>query len=353
MPSYKRLNAARRADRRTLERLLILRQALKDEIPARTQSRTLLLASWNIRDFDKPGYGYRLDESFYYIAEIISAFDMVAIQEIYRDLTALNKLMEILGGHWKYVFSDASEGRRGNNERIAYVYDSSKVQFGGLAGELVIPPIEKRFRDADGNLRTELHPVSQVWRTPLICGFQAGWARFMLCNVHIQWGENTADAEGRRQEIEHIAQFLKKRTEDPTAWARKLILLGDFNIFSRKDATYKVLEEAGFRCPEQFKEEYTNVARNKQYDQILLREREDRFEVLDGGSFNFFDTVFRDADESIYRPYMVKAKDGTAYRSFEAWRTFQMSDHLPLWVELQIDYADEFLSDKLKVDDTP
>ncbi|MBR9920225.1 MAG: endonuclease/exonuclease/phosphatase family protein [Bacteroidetes bacterium] len=348
MPFYKRLNPKRLADKRTLERLIILRKKLRDQIPARTQSRTLLLGSWNIRDFDKPGYGARLDESFYYIAEIIAAFDLVAIQEIYRDLTALNKLMEILGGNWKYIFSDASEGRQGNDERIAYVYDSSKVRFGGLAGELVIPPIEKRVKQEDGSTRVVVEPVGQVWRTPLICGFQAGWARFMLCNVHVQWGDSSAEAPGRKKEIEHIAEFLKKRTEDPTAWARKLILLGDFNIFNRKDSTYEVLEKAGFRCPDAFKEVYSNVARTKQYDQMLLRERKDRFEVLSGGTFDFFDTVFLDEDEDTYKPYMVKKSDGSLYRSYSQWRTFQMSDHLPLWLELQIDYADEYLESKLK-----
>ncbi|MCB0706508.1 MAG: endonuclease/exonuclease/phosphatase family protein [Saprospiraceae bacterium] len=347
MPLYKNLNPKRRADKRTLERLLILREKLRNQIPARSQSKTLLLASWNIRDFDKPGFGARLDESLYYIAEIISCFDIVAVQEIYRDLAALNKLMEILGDNWKYVFSDAAEGRQGNQERIAFVYDSQKVRFGGLAGELVIPPLERKVKDEQGNTTTVLEHLGQIWRTPLICGFQAGWARFMLCNVHIQWGDSSADAPGRIREIEHIAKFLKKRSEDPTAWARKLILLGDFNIFSRKDSTYQVLEKAGFRCPEEFKEVYTNVARTKQYDQILLRERKDRFEVLSGGTFDFFETVFRDDDEETYKPYMVKKGDGSMYRSYSQWRTFQMSDHLPLWLELQIDYADEYLKTKL------
>jgi hypothetical protein len=31
----------------------------------------------------------------------------------------------------------------------------------------------------------------------------------------------------------------------------------------------------------------------------------------------------------------------TYFKSF--WRTFQMSDHLPMWVDLQIDYAQEYL----------
>jgi hypothetical protein len=29
------------------------------------------------------------------------------------------------------------------------------------------------------------------------------------------------------------------------------------------------------------------------------------------------------------------------------WRTFQMSDHLPMWVELKIDYSDDYLARKL------
>ena len=39
-------------------------------------------------------------------------------------------------------------------------------------------------------------------------------------------------------------------------------------------------------------------------------------------------------------------KDKTAYYT-TYWRTYQMSDHLPMWVELKIDYSDQFLQDKL------
>ncbi len=337
-----------------MEKLLLLRQELKEQIPERTLSRTLLVATWNIRDFDKSSYGERLSESYYYMAEIINAFDIVAIQEVYRDLTGLNKLMSILGGHWKYVFSDTTEGTRGNDERIAYVYDSRKAKFGGLAGELVLPPIATRVTGEDGKKKTVYTPVNQVWRSPLICGFQAGWAKFMLSSVHIQWGGSEADAEGRVQEIEHVAKFLKDRTEDETAWARKLILLGDFNIFSTEDKTYKALMDQGFRCPEPVFNTITNMGKKKRtYDQILLRERENRFEVLDGGTFKFFDYVFKDDEEDIYRPFMLKKKKKETdpdvfYKSYKQWRTHQISDHLPLWIEVKIDYTDEYLGDKLK-----
>lgn len=350
MPFYQDLQ--KKSDARTVQKILKLRQALKKEIPKRTLSETLLLATWNIRDFDKSSYGIRLKESYYYMAEIIASFDIVAIQEVYKNLDALNRLMSILGGHWKYVFSDVTEGRRGNEERIAYVYDSRKIRFGGLAGELVLPPVQEKIINAKGKSEIVYRPANQIWRTPLICGFQAGWAKFMLSSVHIQWGSSTANSKERVAEIEQVAKFLKKRTEDPTAWARKLILLGDFNIFSTDDDTYKALEKYGFECPEHIRDAITNIAKKKRtYDQILVREREDRFEIKDGGTFKFFDYVFQEDEEDFYRPMMKKAKKKPSdpdkfYRSFKSWRTHQMSDHLPLWVELQIDYADEYLEDK-------
>ena len=339
MPSYKNLDSSTPSGQRTINKLLALRERLKTEIPQRTLSETLLLASWNIRDFDKPSYGYRIDEAYYYLAEIIAAFDIVAVQEIYKDLTALNRLIRILGPEWDFVFSDVTEGRKGNSERIAFIYDKRKIRFGGLAGELVIPPSTNR----DGTVS----PPPQFWRTPLICGFQAGWAKFMIANVHILYGSGGAESPERIQELEAVAKFLHKRTEDETAWARKLFLLGDFNIFSREDHTYEILTDAGFICPIPLLEEFTNIARDKQYDQILLRERENSLEVMNGGTFSYFETVFTDEEEDIYHQYMMKPQKEEFYKSYKAWRTHQMSDHLPLWVEVRIDYADEFLQKKL------
>ena len=79
MPFYRDLKPKENEDdKRTVERLLLLREQL-NEIPARTLKDTLLLATWNIRDFDAPDYGERLDEAIYYMAEIIDRFDLIAI----------------------------------------------------------------------------------------------------------------------------------------------------------------------------------------------------------------------------------------------------------------------------------
>lgn len=349
MPFYRALDPKNDDDKRTVERLLLLRKQL-EEIPERSQKDTLLLATWNIRDFDTEDYGKRLDESIYYMAEIIDRFDLVAIQEVNKDLTGLKRLMNILGGYWDAIFTDTTLGPRGNQERMAFLYDKRKVNFGGLAGELVLP------EDKEEELK-----ITQLARTPFICGFTSGWSKFMLATVHIYYGPQEAEPPERIEEIRQVSQRLKERTEDEDAWARNLILLGDFNIYKPENKTFQEIVKAGFQIPEELQKLPANVKQDRHYDQIAFMTRKDSLEWTGkAGVFNYYKTVFRDTpeDKAIYMKHMTeyeKTKEGkprteeskaTYYQTY--WRTHQMSDHLPMWVELKIDYSDEYLSSKLK-----
>ncbi|MCB0522335.1 MAG: endonuclease/exonuclease/phosphatase family protein [Lewinellaceae bacterium] len=353
MPLYKNLDPATPAGKRTIERLLQLRQQLNTEIPEKSAEKTLLLATWNIREFDSPAYGDRIPEAFHYIAEIVARFDLIAIQEVRQDLKALNQLMDLLGEHWDCVFSDVTEGTQGNGERTAFVFDKRKIQAGGLAGQLVLPPIETK--DAQG--KTIYQPVNQIVRTPLVVGFKIGWSDFILTTVHIIYGEDMANSPARIEEIRQVAQALKRRSEDPFEWSRNLILLGDFNIFDTSDETLKVITDAGFVIPPELQQLPSNALQNKFYDQIAFKIRPDRFGTTGkAGVFNYYKTVFTPQDESTYAPDMGKAYlttgDGKQRQNpslyyLNYWRTFQMSDHLPMWVELKVDYSDEYLERKL------
>jgi len=58
-------------------RLLSLRHRLQKQIPQRNAQSSVLIATWNIREFGADAkFGTRLDESLLYIAEIISHFDL-------------------------------------------------------------------------------------------------------------------------------------------------------------------------------------------------------------------------------------------------------------------------------------
>ena len=61
------------------------------------------------------------------------------------------------------------------------------------------------------------------------------------------------------------------------------------------------------------------------------------------GVFNFFDVVYRKDEEATYKEFMNKPGSDEFYASYLSWRTHQMSDHLPMWVELHIDFTDEYL----------
>ena len=79
----------------------------------------MLLATWNVREFDSAKYGRRADELLLYMAEIIDCFDVVAGQVVWEDLSALDRLTNFLGSWWRYLVTGVTEGRRGNLERTA------------------------------------------------------------------------------------------------------------------------------------------------------------------------------------------------------------------------------------------
>ena len=255
--------------RRIVGRLLALQNQLMAEGPPPKKRNTMLMATWNIREFDSPAYGDRQEEAYYYIAEIMSHFDLIAVQEVRENLEALYEVIKILGdGWWDFIVTDVTEGKPGNRERMAFVYDKRKVKFGGVAGEVVIPPKASRA----GGQKTVYTPSDQLVRTPFLCGFRAGWAKFMLCTVHVLYGKSTKDDPRRVKEIELIAQFLAKRAGEDSTWSENIILLGDFNIFSPQDVTMKAILDAGFVIPEALREvPASNVGKRKRnYDQIAV-----------------------------------------------------------------------------------
>jgi len=345
MPYYKPLKEIddKVLQKRIIDKILLLRKNLEEQIPQKSVSETLLLATWNIREF---GMGNRIPESFHYIAEIISRFDIVAIQEVAEDLRALEKVIELLGGNWDYIVTDSTAGGAGGGERMAFLYDRSKLFFKNLAGEIVLP--EKG--QIQGNL--------QFARTPFCVAFQAGWFKFNLTTVHIYYGAESGEKFQRRvDEIDFIASFLSKRSkqEDLT-----YILLGDFNIVDPTDKTMQALERNKFFIPDEIKKKPSDIGGTKHYDQIAFKVKQGEdmqiFSKKDqkAGTFKYFDYVFTKDELAVYRSeFDKKNTENKTEKQIESyylskWRTFQMSDHLPLWVELKIDFSNEYLMSVVK-----
>jgi hypothetical protein len=380
MPFYKgvldQLIAAGHADeaREVAGRLLSLRRRLEKQIPQRNALSSVLIATWNIREFGADAkFGTRLDESLLYIAEIISHFDLVAIQEVHQNLGNLQELMRLLGGWWDYLVTDVTLGTSGNSERIAFVYDGRKVRFDHLAGELALPPVKGE-------------PVVQPARSPFICAFKAGWRRISLCSVHIFFGTSTPGDPRRVEEIRAVSAALARRNDNRQNVAdgepESVVLLGDFNIFdSGTDATAEALRSNHFIVPAALQvkparrivadpdgdqaetppavdRQATNLGRNRHFDQIAFHDPKSRLKASKGGVFDFQQVIYGPEDASQYLGAMARS----APRKFDAvsgdakaldkfyrqWRTFQLSDHLPLWVELKTDFADNYLASVMR-----
>jgi len=337
MPYYYPLKRMSKVERlRTTENLLDLRSQLDREIPQKTATNTLLLATWNIRKFADN----RLLESLYYIAEIINRFDLIAVQEVSANMKGLEKLMSLLHSNWDYLVTDSTDGTAGGGERMAFLYDRSKIKFKNLAGEIVLP-LNKLI---DGQL--------QFARTPYCVAFQAGWFKFVLTTVHIFYGSTSAaDKKKREKEIDTLTSLLSKRAKNEDA---SYILLGDFNIPNVKDDTMKSLEKYGFSVPSAIKEHPTDLGATKHYDQIAFNLKlDDKMIVFSeneqkAGAFNFAKTVYTKENMDCYTKYFLNEIEGKSEQEIEkyfltSWRTYQMSDHLPLWVELKIDFSNQYL----------
>ncbi len=215
MPFYQAIDGTTQVGKRTIDGCLRLRDALESEISNKTLDSTLLLASWNIREFGGTKSNGRELESLVYIAEIMSRFDLIAVQEVRSDLDHLDQLMRIPGGWWKYLVSDVTIGRSGNNERTAFIYDSRKLSFGGLAGELV-PEAKK----VNGLLESD----EAFSRSPFLAGFRAGWFKFTICSMHMYYGTDSADVPQRAKDAEFAAKLLKLRMKQKDRWAYNAIL---------------------------------------------------------------------------------------------------------------------------------
>ncbi|MCB9267676.1 MAG: endonuclease/exonuclease/phosphatase family protein [Lewinellaceae bacterium] len=332
---------------RCIRRLLELRQYLQEHIAVKRNDKNLLIASWNIKEFGQ--LQERLPESYFYIAEIISNFDLIAIQEVKNSLRDLQVVMRLLGDEWGYLINDITEGAAGNSERFAYIFDKRRVEFSGLAGEIVLW----------GEL-TDASTLKQLKRTPYITGFTAGWKSFAIINVHLNPNNNREDREIRRLEIQALVRVLEEKLRRNRLWTENLLLMGDFNLYSNNEEMLKILYDFGFEEQVALKDKPTNVSGTQSYDKIFFLENK-YFTVPDegkGGVLKFFDAIYRESDYAQYKTYMLAHKDDPstldreeAFQTYfeRYWRRYQMSDHYPVWMEMLIDSSDEFLKEKLSV----
>jgi endonuclease/exonuclease/phosphatase family metal-dependent hydrolase len=280
-------------------------------IPAR-DAEHVLLATWNIANL---GVQERRDKDFDLIGEILGWFDIVALQEVNDDSSHLRELLERLPPEYRALLSAPA----GNRERLAFIYDATRLQPGLKIGSLTIPDTELQ--------RVELPGVDWDFkgfnRHPYVASFHVDDTIFLLVNVHSVWA--SSDPIGRRQlETFAIAKWADERHESDYAYTHNILPLGDFNLprMEEGDEIYDALTSRGLELPPySTKIGGSNLDGDKQYDQIAFFPGQVTFE--NRGVFDFDQAVFRE----IWDP------DSSTY-FFQNVRYF-ISDHRPLWAQFR------------------
>jgi hypothetical protein len=303
--------------------LLALRKRIAGaQIPASKLDETINVAIWNIREFGKKR---RTDAAIHYLAEILGQFDLIAIVELRDDLTDLTRVLPILGPSWDVVYSDWNEDGGGNNERTAFLFDGRAVVFNGLAAEVDAP------REKQGQ---EYLAKTSFWRAPYMCSFRAGNFDFVAIATHSRWGDSI---EGRKAELQMLADWIKVRFTDACVEDKDLIVMGDFNTPKIGDDLFNALTSCGLQVPEKLVNlksgdqviPGSNLAKDARYDQILhLPTMKDRFTNF-AGTLDFFGS---DANIKTLFP----DKDYTRLQF-----SYQLSDHFPIWLQIKTDIDGE------------
>jgi hypothetical protein len=292
------------------------------KIPPSKLDETINVAVWNIREFGKKR---RTEAAIHYIAEVLGQFDLVALVELRDDLTDLGRVLPILGPSWDIVYSDWIGDCGGNNERAAFLFDSRAVTFNGLAAEVDAPRDKKA---------TEFLSGQSFWRAPYMCSFRAGNFDFIAIATHTRWGDSI---EGRRAELQMLADWIDNRFRNKFVEDHDLVVMGDFNTPGMSDSLLQALTSRGLQVPDALLQLKagdqviggSNLSRNARYDQILhLPTAKERFGNV-GGVVDFFGS---DAHIKDLFP------DGNLTREKFS---FQISDHLPVWVQIKTDIDGE------------
>jgi len=298
------------------------RRIAAHKLPESSLDSTLKIATWNIREFGNPARP-RLDKSLHYIAEILGQFDLIGVVELRDNVREMATVLRYLGPYWDIIYSDYIEDDGGNRERVGYVFDRRACVFTGLAGNANEPRKKKGV---------EYLPEGSWWRKPFMASFRAGNFDFIALTTHVRWGDTAAN---RVQELAMLANYVNARTVQDSAIDRDVIVMGDFNIPSLKSPLYKAVVQRGLEMPAALAGiTGSNLGKNMRYDQILHNPVYTKSLTDQGGVLDFIGKG--------WGPLYPEAKN-----AFDQDFTYQLSDHLPLWLLVDTDTDSEQLDEIL------
>ncbi|KVV14352.1 endonuclease/exonuclease/phosphatase family protein [Flavobacterium sp. TAB 87] len=243
------------------------------------------LVSWNIENIGKS----KSDQEISFIANTISDFDLVAIQEVvagFGGTQAIARLADELnrgGTKWNYIVSDPTSSSAYKTERYAFLWKNTTIK---LVGK---PWLEEKY-----NL--------EIDREPFYATFQYKKKQFTVVNFH---------AITKNKQPEREIKFFKFLPfQYPTL---NLIFVGDFNC-PQSHTVFNPLNKMGYKPV--LVGQKTSLKKSCIDSQCLASE---------------FDNIF-------YNDLKITIKSAGIIPFFKIFGTLQearkISDHIPIWAEI-------------------
>jgi endonuclease/exonuclease/phosphatase family metal-dependent hydrolase len=309
-----------------------LKEELK-RVPKKKDNENILIATWNIRCFGDLTEKWKTDSkdspkrnlhALFCIAEIISRFDVVAVQEVKNNIKALRHTLKLLGPNWGFLMTDITKGDLGNDERLAFLFDRNRVKPSGLACELVVPEKVKKNPAVEANAFQR-----QFARTPYAVSFVSANKTFILVTLHVHFVSKSL-AIKRKPELIAIAKWLASWAKTSKSFGHNFLALGDFNIDRKDDDLYDAFYSTGLFTPDDLNLAPRTIFSNPKkptlksfYDQIawFTGKSKDKppalnLKYIKGGYIDFKGKVMSSLTNTKL-----------------SWR---ISDHYPLWAEFEV-----------------
>lgn len=305
---------------------------LDDDVPVKQVEHNVLVGTWNVREFGEVTRAWRAAKgvspkrdwgSVALIAEIVSRFDVVALQEVQGRISALRQMLRFLGDDWGLLLTDVNRSSKGGYERMAYVFDTNRVRPSGLASELGIP------EDWHGR-KIGRKVLDQFARRPYAVSFvtqgRTHRETFILVTVHIWYGKKASE---RTTEIAGFSRWLADWARELSDYNQNLIALGDFNIDRSDDPNYQALVSSGLTVPEELqglrRTIFDSQDDHSHYDQVAWFTGR----KTEHGKAPALSLAYAGNAGSVDFRKVIRTRDKVDL-------SYRLSDHYPLWVEFLV-----------------
>lgn len=333
-----------------------LTKHFKDRKVPSSTDKNLLLASWNIANLGEQKRGA---PAAAVIAHILKRFDLIAVQEVKDNFRDFTNIVALMGSKYDFVMSDTA----GNNERLAYIFNTKKILPSNLFGEIALRPREYPKHTVQAHYRQGGVDKVQTFRNlrytpfdrnPFIGSFTTGNFEIVMANVHLYFGafQNSTSEANRKKyarrvlEIYALADWANDRSKGGNAWNKAVVLLGDMNVpnMENNEATLKALQKFGWKSVRFFDGTQTattdsltrvggsNLGNDRTYDQIAFAPNSLQSQVVSHGVFDYDQAVFK----SKWSQLAGNLSHKKAVTAFNRYLKFYISDHRPVWVELSL-----------------